>query len=279
VNGWTCRRPGSDRVVRGLFSALVVVVAAAAPLASQAPPSMPAAPTAGATLRIAVYNIKHGQGMDGTVDLERVADVLRPLNADVITLQEIDRGTQRTDGVDQAARLGALLGMEAHFGGFMPYRGGEYGMAVLTRLPVEGVANVRLPDGEEPRTSLVVRVAVGPDETPVSVAGIHFYRTLEERLAQARALTDHFRGVDHAVVLAGDFNSRRGDSVLSHFLDGWSVLPKEGNTFTYPSDEPAREIDFVMVRPARAFDVIEHRVLEERLASDHRPLLAVLRVR
>ncbi|NIP83601.1 MAG: endonuclease, partial [Gemmatimonadetes bacterium] len=85
--------------------------------------------------------------MDGEVDLARVADVLRPLDADVITLQEVDRGVGRTGGVDQAARLGELLGMRAHFGGFMPYQGGEYGMAVLTRLPVLAVTNLRLPDG------------------------------------------------------------------------------------------------------------------------------------
>ena len=48
------------------------------------------------TLRVAAYNVKHGQGMDGVVDLERIADVLRPLDADVITLQEIDSGTERT---------------------------------------------------------------------------------------------------------------------------------------------------------------------------------------
>ena len=101
------------------------------------------------TLRVAAYNVKHGLGMDGEVDLERIAAVLGPLDADVITLQEIDRGVERTHGVDQARRLGELLGMEAHFGEFMPYQGGEYGMAVLSRLPVLGVTNVRLPDGDD----------------------------------------------------------------------------------------------------------------------------------
>ena len=88
------------------------------------------------TVRVAAYNIKHGEGMDGVVDLTRAAEVLRALDADVITLQEIDQGTERTDRVDQARRLGELLGMEAHFGEFMPYQGGAYGMAVLSRLPV-----------------------------------------------------------------------------------------------------------------------------------------------
>jgi len=148
----------------------------------------PADAQEGSVLRVAAYNIKHGQGMDGEVDLERVADVLRALDADVITLQEMDRGVERTEGVDQATRLGELLGMDAYFGDFMPYQGGHYGMAVLSRLPVVASRNHRLPDGDEPRSALEVRVAVGSGGTEVSVVGIHFYRTVEERLAQAKAL-------------------------------------------------------------------------------------------
>ena len=164
-----------------------------------------AAPASGqSTLRVAAYNIKHGLGMDSVIDLERVANVLRPLDADVITLQEVDKGVERTAGVDQARRLGEILGMEAHFGDFMPYQGGEYGMAVLSRLPVLRVTNVRLPDGAEPRTALDVRVSVGG--RPVSVVGIHFYRTPEERRAQADSLTSYFADAEHPVVLAGDFN-------------------------------------------------------------------------
>ncbi|NIP83602.1 MAG: hypothetical protein GWM90_32000, partial [Gemmatimonadetes bacterium] len=60
---------------------------------------------------------------------------------------------------------------------------------------------------------------------------------------------------------------------------GWLVLDKEGPVDTFPSDAPVREIDFVMVRPAEAFEVVEHRVIAEPLASDHRPLLAVFRIR
>ena len=204
----------------------------------------PAPAGAQTTLRVAAYNIKHGLGMDGQVDLARVADVLRPLDADVITLQEIDNGVERTGGVDQARRLGALLGMEAHFGDFMPYQGGDYGMAVLSRIPVLGVTNLRLPDGDEPRTALEVRVAAGPEGRIVSVVGIHFYRTPEERLVQADSLTSYFADTERPVVLAGDFNSRRGDLVLRSLQESWFVVDKTGDANTFPADVPEREIDF-----------------------------------
>lgn len=255
--------------------ALILIAACSTVAAAWVAPPV----AAQATLRVGVYNVKHGLGMDSVIDLERIAEVLRPLDADVITLQEIDRGVERSGGVDQARRLGALLGMSAHFGDFMPYQGGEYGMAVLTRLPVLGVENHRLPDGDEPRTALEVRVAVGVEGVPVSVVGIHLYRTPEERLSQAQAVHEAFEKVEHPVVLAGDFNSRRGDRILS-FLQGadWFVVDKDGPFETFPSDEPAREIDFIMLRPASAFEIVEHRVIDERVASDHRPMFAVLRI-
>lgn len=262
---------------RGTVSGLSPIVAILALLGVLAASGMVTPLSAQGTLRIAAYNIKHGLGMDSVIDLERVADVLRPLNADVITLQEMDTGVERTSGVDQARVLGDLLGMTPHFGAFMPYQGGEYGMAVLTRLPVLGVDNVRLPDGDEPRTALSVSVSVGG--RPVSVVGIHFYRTPEERRAQAEALDEWLSDVDHPVVLAGDFNSRRGDLVLRALRGAdWFVVDKDGSADTFPADAPAREIDFVMLRPAGAFEVLEHYVVDEAVASDHRPLFVALRL-
>lgn len=267
-------RPPRQAARRALHCA-IRVVAGASLLGSPATPAVAQA----TTLRVAAYNVKHGLGMDSVIDLERVADVLRPLEADVITLQEVDRGVGRSGGVDQARRLGELLGMSAHFGSFMRYQGGEYGMAVLSRLPVVGLHNVRLPDGEEPRTALEVQVAAGREGRVVSVVGIHFYRTPEERHAQADSLSSWLDRVDHPVLLAGDFNSRRGDLVLRALTeDGWLVVEKEGSAETFPSDLPQREIDFIMLRPASAFEVVEHRVIDERVASDHRPLLVVLRI-
>jgi len=251
----------------GVLSAFVLSIGLASPALAQS------------TLRIAAYNIKHGLGMDGAIDLERIADVLRPLDADVITLQEVDSGVERSGDVDQAGRLGELLGMDAHFGAFMPYQGGEYGMAVLSRLPVLSVTNLRLPGGAEPRTALDVRVAAGREGRPVSVVGIHFYRTPEERRAQADSLSSYFSEAEHPIALIGDFNSRRGDLVLRSMREAdWFVVDKEGDPNTFPSETAEREIDFVMLRPAGAFEVVEHRVIDERVASDHRPLLVVLRL-
>ena len=86
-----------------------------------------------ATLRVLSYNIKHGYGMDGKVDLSRSAELIKRLDPDLVALQEIDKSTERTKRVDQTAELGRMTNMHATFGRFFDYQGGEYGMAVLSR--------------------------------------------------------------------------------------------------------------------------------------------------
>jgi endonuclease/exonuclease/phosphatase family metal-dependent hydrolase len=233
-------------------------------------------------VRILSYNVKHGLGMDSQVDLERIATVIRDLEPDVVTLQEIDSVTARTGLEDQAARLGELTGMKAIFGGFMDYRGGRYGMALLSRYPIVEWENHRLPDGAEPRSALAARIELlrpGYGTAPqIVVVGIHLYATAAERQAQAARLVELFAAEEAPVVLAGDFNSIP-DSKVIRLLEGeggWRRPAKQGQAFTFPSGIPDREIDFIMFRPGDRFTVREHSVVPETLASDHRPVLIEL---
>ena len=89
-----------------------------------------------APIRVATYNIKHGRGMDGVLDLERTLATLKSLNADVIALQEVDDQARRSGGVDQASWLAERLGMHAAYGAFMDFQGGRYGLAILSRRPI-----------------------------------------------------------------------------------------------------------------------------------------------
>ena len=228
------------------------------------------------TIKVLAYNIKHGEGMDGTVDLARAAQVIRALDPDLVTLQEIDNQTTRTEGVDQARRLGELTGMHRAFGDFMEYRGGHYGMALLSRYPIVEFTNHRLPDGEEPRSALAARVLIGGSGEEVIFVGIHLYRTPEERLAQAERIVELFKDETTPVILAGDFNSTPDSDVLQLLERWWRIPKKPDDRLTFPSVNPRREIDFIMYRPAQRFEVVEYRVIEEPLASDHRPVLMKL---
>jgi endonuclease/exonuclease/phosphatase family metal-dependent hydrolase len=258
----------------------VLIVSGLLVTGSGPPPSGPPSPRGPApdTIRVLAYNIHHGEGMDEVVDLERIAALIRSVDPDLVALQEVDSATTRTGGVDQAAELGRLTGLEPVFGAFMPYQGGAYGMAVLSRWPVVASRNLRLPDGAEPRTSLAVTVT-SPEARRLRFVGVHFYRTDNERLAQALRLEGHLAGDTVPTILAGDFNSTPGSEVLAHLAAGWTVVDKGADRLTFPSHGPEREIDFVLYRPAARWTVVGARLLDEPVASDHRPVLVELVLR
>jgi endonuclease/exonuclease/phosphatase family metal-dependent hydrolase len=111
------------------------------------------------------------------------------------------------------------------------------------------------------------------------VIGVHFYRTESERLAQAKALEAWLADQEPMpTLLAGDFNSYRGDSVLTHLEQTWHVVDKGEDFQTFPSWAPDREIDYFMWQPVDAFDVVSQDLLDEPVKSDHRPLVIEVQV-
>ncbi|HMN95026.1 MAG TPA: endonuclease/exonuclease/phosphatase family protein [Phycisphaerales bacterium] len=245
-------------------------------------------------LRVLSWNIRHGRGLDDRVDLERIATVVAAANADVVLLQEVDRSTRRSGGVDQAAWLGERLGMHSKFGAFMPFDGGEYGLAILSRWPLTQVENLLLPPGRhEPRTSLAASI-----RAPIAGApSIRFYNVhldwLDEdsnRYAQARSLLDQISGDvarrDHgaSAVLGGDFNdvagSRTIDLVAGRYAQAGGAAEGSGarvsSGATFPSDAPSKEIDFVFVEPGGRLRAGPAEAIDARGASDHRPVLAII---
>src|SRR6187401_2798658 len=95
-------------------------------------------------IRVITYNIHHGEGMDKKFGLERIAKLLMAEKPDIVALQEVDQGTKRASGVDQPAEFARLMRMWVVFGRNIPYEGGGYGTAVLTRLPIRSHASVKL---------------------------------------------------------------------------------------------------------------------------------------
>ncbi len=230
--------------------------------------------------RVVSYNIHHGLGMDDSVNLERTARVLRTLQADIAGLQEVDSSVQRSGGVDQAATLGEMVGMEHAFGAFMDYDGGRYGMAILSKFPIVRSESVRLPEGNEPRVALAAEIRM-PDSSAVMVVNVHFDWVESDtfRFAQATALAEYLRGLTMPYILLGDFNDVPESRTLALFQGLATEVDKPaGNNLTFPSDQPVKEIDYVFVSPAERWTQQGARPIGERRASDHRPVLAVVQL-
>ena len=129
---------GGINMLKQLFLVLAILVSGSTLVAGQQP----------VRLRVLSYNIHHAQGVDGKLDLQRIANVILSVKPDFVALQEVDQNTSRTGGVDQAAELAKLTEMKSVFGANIDLQGGHYGNAVLTRLPIGSHQNVLLPNGK-----------------------------------------------------------------------------------------------------------------------------------
>jgi len=233
-----------------------------------------------AVLRVLTWNLHHGEGVDGKLDLNRIAACIRESQADVVALQEIEYMTGRTGQVDQPRELGRLCGLSSVFGKNLDFQGGGYGNAVLSRFPVRSSFNRRLPilDNGEPRGVLVVELEIPRLPQPCLVLCTHLdHRTADsERRLGAGTIRDLIatrQGVP--ALLAGDLNDIPESPVLQLFLKDWEWLQSTPLP-TIPVTRPERQIDFILTRPLNRWRLTEARVLDEATASDHRALLMVL---
>jgi endonuclease/exonuclease/phosphatase family metal-dependent hydrolase len=97
------------------------------------------------------------------------------------------------------------------------------------------------------------------------------------RFDQARTLCTSLDALPMPYLVVGDFNDEPGSRTLGLFAERTRAASKSADTrFTYPADVPTKEIDFVQAGPPARWRVGSVQVVDERIASDHRPLLAVL---
>ena len=230
-------------------------------------------------LRVLSYNIRHGEGMDHRVDLERIAAVIRSTNADLVALQEVDRGTARTDRVDQPARLAALTGMQAVFEKNIDFQGGEYGNAVLSRLPITTHRNHPLPKEHPGEQRGLLEVHVQANGHPLVFMATHFDYHPEdaERLASVDMLKSLLADQGNVpVIVTGDLNSSPDSAVIQHMSQFLRDVcgPATAAIPTFPADQPDVRIDYMFYTDQTNLRVIDYRVVEEPMASDHRPILA-----
>lgn len=259
-------------------SVIAVLVATAAGLLTGFAP-------ADDSIRVLVYNIHAGKDAGGIDNLARVAAVVRDARADLVLLQEVDRGTRRSGGVDQVAVLEQATGMHGAFGNTLDYDGGQYGIALLSRWPIVSDTLVRLrvtPPQEraggsyEPRGALRARV-----ESPVGTLTIvttHLDPSGNDhwRLQEVRGVLDVASGAGERsmVLVGGDFNSTPESATQQTIRqrglrDAFSECGT-GAGLTYPADSGTKRIDYLFLTgDARCASA----TVLPTTASDHRPLL------
>ena len=172
--------------------------------------------------------------------------------------------------------------MNVVFGDNISLGSGKYGNAVLSRFPIKSHENLKLPNHEqgEQRGVLKCMIDIPASSEELCFLATHFdhRRDETERLASAAMLNQTASQRDSGLMLlAGDLNATPGSKTLKQLSEYWKVANAD-ELPTVPVHQPARQIDYVLFRPAKRWQVIEVRVLPEAVASDHRAVLAVLKV-
>jgi endonuclease/exonuclease/phosphatase family metal-dependent hydrolase len=251
-------------------------------------------------VRLVTFNVWSGRAsVDGRVDGERFAAVIRGLDADVLGLQEVDVGQERSGHLDLTAVAAEAMGAREHrfvaaltgtpggagtaATGPAPAGVPAYGIALLSRHPVEAWRVVRLPAlpgrvpyvwpgtrrprlvSDEPRV-LVAALVVTP-RGPMTVATTHLSFLPGWNLVQLRRAVAGLRDLPRPLVLLGDLNA--GPSAVCRV----SGLRSAGSDLTFPADSPTRQIDHVLVD-----GTAEPRTVSapRQDVSDHRPLVVDL---
>lgn len=234
-------------------------------------------PAAAKPLKILCYNIHHGRGLDGKVDLERIAAIILKKQPDLVALQEVDKNTQRTGQTDQAAILAKLTGMHSQFGKQIDYQGGEYGQAILSRFPLRDAKVHLLPGLPNTEQRIVLTANVEVAGQPLTFATTHLdHMNAEIRKQQADKINEIFADWTLPVILGGDFNATPQSVPIEILQQQWSNATSAPGFLTSPTNAPARQIDYIFFRPQQHYKSQSAEVLSAPVESDHLPIFVEL---
>jgi endonuclease/exonuclease/phosphatase family metal-dependent hydrolase len=241
------------------------------------------APTSFAkTIRVMTYNIHVGVGMDKKLDLARIAKVINEQKPDLVGLQEVDRGVERTQRIDEIAELARLTKMDYAFAFNLKYQGGQYGVAILSRKPILATDHRLYKNLREAERRGFIRVEVKIANRVINFVTTHLdYQYEDGRVFETQQLLDGLKDVNGPLIVVGDFNDVPAGGAYQlmrqGFDDAWASSQPTAEGFSYPADKPAKRIDYILTRKSDGIKT-KRAWIVSTLASDHVPVLAELEI-
>jgi endonuclease/exonuclease/phosphatase family metal-dependent hydrolase len=220
--------------------------------------------------------------MDGRVRPDRIAKVLREIDADIVALQEVLSREEAGHKHDHAGYVADELGYYSGLGENRRHKGAAYGNLLLTRFPIHTTRNYDITAlGREQRGCLRADLKLD-DGSLLHVFNVHMGTAFFERRKQARKLLDAAiltnDNLTGARLVLGDFNEwthgLASRLLRSHFhaADPRAHL---GRKRTYPGLLPLLHLDHIYFDPALKLESLTlHRSRTALVASDHLPFVA-----
>lgn len=220
-------------------------------------------------VKIMCFNVQHCVGMDTILDYDRTANVIIAQQPDIVAIQELDSMTNRSKKHYQLGELASRISYHDIFGKAIEFDDGTYGVGVLTREPPLSTKSIALP-GDEQRLLLMVEMK------DYVLACTHLDLEEEPRMESVPLIIDEAKLWQKPFILAGDFNDSIDSPLLQKITKYFTI--NSGDEATFPADEPNERIDFVATFNTCKVKTLESVVIEEKEASDHRPLLVKLQL-
>ena len=216
--------------------------------------------------RLMSYNIRNAKGMDNLTDYNRVATVIKNARPDIAALQELDSATKRSGQQFVLKTIADKTRLHYLFGAAISYQGGKYGVGILSRKRSVRHYTIALPGREEERVLLVAEFK------KYVIFCTHWSLTAADRLSSAAIINKEAAKFSKPVFLLGDLNTEPGSAAIVALQQKWTLL--SGEAFTFPAGKPDRCIDYIF--SLHPVSVRAASVLEEAMASDHRPVIVDL---
>jgi endonuclease/exonuclease/phosphatase family metal-dependent hydrolase len=236
-------------------------------------------------LIVASFNIAAGK----VTSPQNIAKAISAINADVISLQEVDKLTNRSGNIDQLKEIEKITGMNGIYCRAIDFDDGQYGLAILSKYPIKKETILELPSGNrEQRIGCVAKVNVPNFSAPITFINTHL-DTKEDpsiRLQQIRELNDRTIEMRGIKFLMGDMNDTYTTNSIKELTKYWNpVTPFNKNYRTWPSINPEIGVDYIFTSNAQRWDIKSLTIPEGMEKwnniqwgdySDHLPIIAKL---
>ena len=224
-------------------------------------------------VKLMSYNVRNTKGMDGIRNLQRVANVIINEAPDVVAVQELDSMTTRSNQQYVLGELAERTQMHATYTPAISFQGGKYGIGILSKETPLNIRTYPLPGREEARMLLVAEFE------NYFFACTHLSLTEEDRLASLDIIKSSVVKSNKPYFLAGDLNDQPDSKFIQALQQDFQVLTHIKKP-TFPAPEPTETIDYIAAwkHGSNDFANLSAQVLEEPVASDHRPLSVQLRM-
>ena len=224
-------------------------------------------------LKLMSYNIRNTKGMDNVRNVQRIANVINNEAPDVVAVQELDSMTTRSNQTYVLAEVAERTQMHASYAPAISFQGGKYGIGILSKKKPLNIQTFPLPGREEKRMLMVAEFK------DYFFACTHLSLTEEDRLASLEIIKNSVRTSHKPFFLAGDLNDKPESEFIKALQKDFQILTNVKQA-TFPAPEPTETIDYIAVWKQQTddFATISTQVVEEPLASDHRPITVTLRM-